>query len=211
MAPSVERALERLFGRTRSHLAALCELEADQLQRVLTGLLRADELRGPFRVRAVEQRATVALGSWTLNVRIDRIDELADGTLAVIDYKTGERATSADWFGPRLRDAQVPLYACESSETVAAAVVARLAPTDTRYSGFWPDGTFPGRPNKAAHSQPATQLEIWRSQLLQLAEEFAAGDARIFVTAYDDAAGAYAPLTRVFEQLALARGAAPRW
>ena len=30
-------------------------------------------------------------------------------------------------------------------------------------------------------------------------------------TAPEDAAGAYAPLTRVFEQLALASGAAVRW
>ena len=52
---------------------------------------------------------------------------------------------------------------------------------------------------------------MWRRQLELLADEFAAGDTRIFVDDYDDAAGAYAPLTRVFEQLALARGAAARW
>ena len=34
---------------------------------------------------------------------------------------------------------------------------------------------------------------------------------RAKVDDYDDARGAYAPLTRVFEQLALARGAAVRW
>ena len=74
-------------------------------------LLRAEARRAPFRVRAVEQESVVTLGPLTFNVRIDRIDELADGTIAIIDYKTGERATSADWFGERLRDAQVPLYA----------------------------------------------------------------------------------------------------
>ena len=41
--------------------------------------------------------------------------------------------------------------------------------------------------------------------------ELAAGDTRIFVDDYEDAAGPYAPLTRVFEQLALARGAVQRW
>jgi probable DNA repair protein len=211
VGPSVERALERLFGRARKHFTALYELEADQLQRVLTALLRTEQLRAPFRVRAVEQRALLAVGPLTLNVRIDRIDELADGTLAIIDYKTSERATSADWFGPRLRDAQVPLYASQSAEAVGAAVVARVAPSELRYSGFWPDAAFPGRPNKAAHPHAADQIEHWRSQLALLATEFAAGDTRIFVADRDDAAGAYAPLTRVFEQLALARGAARRW
>jgi hypothetical protein len=209
--PSVERALARLFGRARKHLESLYELEAEQLERVLAALLAAEEARGPFRVRAVEQRATMALGALTLSVRIDRIDELGDGSIAIIDYKTGERATSAAWFGTRLKDAQVPLYASESTETVAAAVVARLAVTGTRYSGFWPAGAFPGRSMQGAHPDPAVQREIWREQLALLAAEFAAGDVRVFLADYEDAVGAYAPLTRVFEQLALARAAAPQW
>ncbi|HUQ51935.1 MAG TPA: PD-(D/E)XK nuclease family protein [Gammaproteobacteria bacterium] len=207
---SIERALTRVFGRTRHHLTALYDLEAEQLQRVLAALLHEEQLRAPFRVLAVEQRATIALGSLTLNVRVDRIDVLADGTLAIIDYKTGERATSAHWFGERLRDAQVPLYASHAAVDVGAAVVARLVPTDTRYSGFWPTGAFPGRPSNAALQRDA-QLELWRAQLEVLAAEFAAGDTRIFVDDYDDAAADYAPLTRVFEQLAVARGAVARW
>jgi ATP-dependent helicase/nuclease subunit B len=208
---SVDRALARLFGRARSYLGAFYELEADLLRRVLTALLREELLRAPFRVRGVEQSVVAALGPLTFNVRIDRIDELADGTLAIIDYKTGDRATSADWFGERLRDAQVPLYATQSSSPVRAAVVARLSPEQTKYSGFWPDAAFPGRPSKGAHANAAAQLELWRTQLAQLAAELAAGDARIFIDDYDDAAGDYAPLTRVFEQLALARGAVARW
>jgi RecB family exonuclease len=208
---SAERALARMFGRARGYLAAFYELEADQLRRVLTALLHEDSLRAPFRVCGVEQSAVATLGPLTFNVRIDRIDELADGTLAIIDYKTGERATSADWFGERLRDAQVPLYATQASVPVRAAVVARLAATQTKYSGFWPEGAFPGRPAKSAHPDAAAQLELWRKQLAQLAAEIAAGDVRIFSYDYADAAGDYAPLTRVFEQLALARGAVPRW
>jgi probable DNA repair protein len=211
VAPGVEHALARLFGRARGYLTALYELEADQLQRVLLALLRTEQLRAPFRVSAVEQRATIELGPLTLNVRIDRLDELADGTFAIIDYKTGERATSSDWFGERLRDAQVPLYASHAAAEVGAAVVMRLVPTEIRYSGFWPDGAFPGRPSKAAHPQRAAQLELWRTQLELLATEFAAGDTRIFIDDYEDAAKAYAPLTRVFEQLAVVRGAVPRW
>ena len=45
----------------------------------------------------------------------------------------------------------------------------------------------------------------------ELAAEIKAGDTRIFTADYEDAAGAYAPLTRVFEQLALARGALKPW
>jgi len=211
VAEIVTGALAKLFGRARKPLAALFELETEQLERVLAGLLRAEALRAPFRVRAVEHRATLTVGPLTFDVRIDRIDELADGTLAIVDYKTGERATSSEWFGPRLRDAQVPLYASQSAEPVHAAVVARLTPEETRYSGLWPEGAFPARAAKAANPDTAAQLAVWRAQLAVLAAELKAGDARMFVDDCADAKGAYAPLTRVFEQLALASGAAPKW
>jgi RecB family exonuclease len=144
-------------------------------------------------------------------VRIDRVDELADGTLAILDYKTGERSTTAQWLGPRLRDVQVPMYASHLGAAVAAAVIVRLAPGEARYSGFWPEGAFPGRAAKAAHADLAAQLAAWRAQLAELAVELAGGDTRVFADDHEDAAGAYAPLTRVFEQLALARGTAARW
>ena len=211
VAQSVERALGSVFGRARAHLAALYELEAEQLERGLAALLRADLMRAPFRVRAVEQRTTVTIGPLTFDVRIDRVDELGDGTLAIVDYKTNERATSAEWFGPRLRDAQVPLYASQSAQRVRAAVVARLTPAEVRYFGFWPEASFPGRAAKAANPDTEAQLATWRAQLTELGSEIAAGDTRIFVDDYDDAKGPYAPLTRVFEQLALARGSVPRW
>jgi probable DNA repair protein len=208
---SAERALARSFGRARAPLAELFTLEAEQLERVLIALLRAEAARAPFRVLAVEQRSEGTLGRWTLRARVDRIDELADGSIAIVDYKTSERATSSDWFSPRLRDAQVPFYASQATGRVVAAVVAQLTPSATNYSGFWRDDTFPGRPNRFARAQAEEQIAAWRAQLLELATELAAGDTRIFRANYEDAAKAYAPLTRVFEQLALARGAVTRW
>jgi ATP-dependent helicase/nuclease subunit B len=208
---SVEHALAKLFGRARAPLAPLYALEAEHLRQVLEALLREEARRAPFRVHAVEQRATFTVGPLAVDVRIDRIDELADGTLAIVDYKTGERATSGDWFEPRLRDAQVPLYASQLGERVGAAVVARLTAEEAKYFGFWPDGAFPGRPTRAAHPDTAEQLALWRRQVAELATEIKGGDTRIFTADYEDAAGAYAPLTRVFEQLALARGALRPW
>lgn len=210
-AASAEHALARSFGRARAPLAELFALEAEQLERVLVALLRAEATRAPFRILALEQRNDGALGRWTLSARVDRIDELADGSIAIVDYKTSENATSSDWFAARLRDAQVPFYAAHAPGRVGAAVVARLAPSAATYSGLWRGGAFPGQPNRHARAETAEQIALWRAQLLELAGELAAGDTRIFESNKDDAAKAYAPLTRVFEQLALARGAATRW
>ena len=155
MASSAERALARVFGRARGYLASLYGLEIDRLQRVLRALLREEGLRAPFVIRAAEQEAVIALGPLTFNVRVDRIDELADGTVAIVDYKTGERATAADWFGERLRDAQVPLYATHAIERVDAAVVTRLSLPDVGYFGFWRGDSFPGPSEPSSSPRPA--------------------------------------------------------
>ncbi len=104
--------LAKLFGRARAPLAALYELEAEQLKRVLAALLRAEALRAPFRVRAVEQRATVTVGPLTFDVRIDRIDELAGrhaGHRRLQDERASDerrlvRAAAARRPGPALRE-----------------------------------------------------------------------------------------------------------
>ena len=103
------------------------------------------------------------------------------------------------------------MYASQAEEFVSSAVVARLTSEETRYFGFWPNQAFPGRAARAAHPDVREQLGLWRAQLSKLAAELAAGDTRIFVGGSEDAEGPYAPLTRVFEQLALARGAVQRW
>ena len=206
----VEHALRSVFASARQPLRPLYELEREQLRALVDEWLRCERARGPFKVLAVEQDRALTLGRHSVSVRSDRLDRLEDGTVAVIDYKTGDRATSADWFLPRLRDAQVPLYAIATTESLGAVVIARVRPGRTSYSGFWPEGSFTGRSGHLAAGWSA-QLSEWRAQLTQLASEFASGDVRIFADDSDDLRGAYAPLSRIAEQLALARGAAERW
>jgi probable DNA repair protein len=208
---TVHQALAVIFDQTRRPLAALFALEEERLQTLLGALVTRETERAPFRVLAVEQRRDIQLGRFTLQLRLDRLDRLADGSVAVIDYKTGDNATSAGWFAPRLRDAQVPLYAIQSPDPVGAAVIARLGPAATSYVGLWQDAAFPGRPTRSASAEWGEQLELWRAQLEELAAEFASGDTRVFSDDYEDADAAYAPLTRIHEQLGLARGSVARW
>ncbi len=210
LAAAAERTLASVFRTAQKPLRALFEIEIEQLRAVLAAWLDSERARAPFTVLAVEQKGTVQLGRWTVSVRVDRLDRLSDGTVAIIDFKTGDRATSADWFGPRLRDAQGPLYAIQAALPVGAAVVARVRPAGTSYSGVWPDAAFGGRAARLDADWPA-QLKDWRIQLERLAEEFATGDVRIFAADSESAGGTYAPLTRIAEQVALARDAGRTW
>jgi probable DNA repair protein len=208
----VERALGEVFGDARRPLRALFAIEAQRLAATLSSLLELDLRRGGFRVADIEEQRELTIAGRTLRVRIDRVDRLTDGSIAIIDYKTGERSTSAEWFRPRLRDVQVPLYAAHSAVPVGAAAIARVRAGQAAYSGYWTAGSFPARPSKLPGDRDwSAQLAAWRMQIEQLVREFAAGDTRLFLDDLDDAQGAYAPLTRVQEQLGLASGSVPRW
>jgi ATP-dependent helicase/nuclease subunit B len=207
-----ERALGELFGDARQPLRALFAIEAQRLSATLSSLLELDLRRSAFSVTAVEQRQEITVAGRNLGVRIDRLDRMTDGKIAIIDYKTGARPSAAEWFKDRLRDVQVPLYAAHSAADVGAAAVARVRAGQAAYSGYWTPGSFPARSSRLpAERDWAAQLAAWRIQIERLVVEFAEGDTRLFLADLDDAYGAFAPLTRVHEQLGVVRGTVPRW
>jgi probable DNA repair protein len=206
-----ERALDEVFRDARPALRALFVLEAERLAASLARFLDVERSRAPFRVVAVERREAIEIAGLAMRVRVDRVDRLADGGIAIVDYKTGDRASSTDWFKERPRDVQVPLYAAHSAVPVEAAVIARVTAGEAGYRGFWKDAAFPGTPAKTSERDWPQQIARWRAQIEALARELAHGDTRVFLSDRDDASGPYAPLTRIDEQVALARGSVTRW
>jgi len=214
---SVDRALREIFGRSRDPLRVLFTLEAERLQSILSAFLALDLDRTAFEVNSVEERLPVRVGDLELHCRIDRMDVLTSddsrSEVAIIDYKTGGSNTPADWLKDRPRDVQLPLYTLAVGAAVSAAVIAVLRSDGVQYKGLWSQkGAFPGRPATLPGGRTwATQLDLWRRQLEGLAGEFAAGDARLFESELVSAKGPFAPLTRVYEQTALAKGWLDRW
>ena len=166
---------------------------------------------------AVEERRPVRLWELELRCRLDRLDVVSTGgsleKLAIIDYKTGKRGTPTDWLRDRPRDVQLPLYTLAVGDAVSATVIALLRPEGVQYKGLSEQkGTFPGRTTTLPEGRTwSTQLEVWREQLENLAREFASGDSRVFKSDLAPAEGPLAPLTRIYEQIALANGSLEPW
>lgn len=73
---------------------------------------------------AAEVSCEVPLGDLTLIGNLDRIDRLADGSRMVIDYKTENRATTAERLKQPQEDTQLAFYAgLLNDDTLAAAYV----------------------------------------------------------------------------------------
>lgn len=200
----VERALNEIFRGMHGSADALHELERNRLTALLARLIEAESNRCEYAVEHIEERREIRIESWLLRARMDRVDRLADGTLAVLDYKTGRYVGKPDWFGERLNDTQLPLYALDLGERVSAAVIVHLRDPRVSYRGVWQDrDDFPGKPEKLPEERSwQAQIGVWREQLGVLAREYADGDTRVFDTGIDALKGSYAPLSRIYEILA---------
>ena len=164
---------------------AYVEMQRDRLRRLLRPWLEQELARPNFEVKLREERASdVQIGPLHLSVRIDRVDETAGGEL-VIDYKTGHAATS-DWLSERPDAPQLPLYAVVSdAERLGGVAFARVkVGKDMGWKGFAAENGVLLKPDKLKTESFAAQVEEWRRVLTKLAEQFAAGDARVLPKSY---------------------------
>jgi len=159
-------------------------LEGTRLTRLMIEWLAVERARGqPFVVSALEQDQSVEVAGLRLTTRADRVDRLADGSLAIIDYKTGRRVSNDGWFDERLSEPQLPLYCLHGDGQVGAALLARVRRDDRgcRFVGLSrSEGTAPGVGTPQQHDQAldwAGLLTRWRHALEGLGREIAAGRA----------------------------------
>jgi len=184
---AVTAALDEARRSADELMRYLLDLEARWLEDRVLAMLQVDRERAPFVVRDVEQPCTARIGELTLDVRPDRVDRLADGSLAVIDYKTGADAEVKAWLDERPRLPQLPAYVqALGAEQVGAVAFARVRSGDTGYAGIArTSDSFPGLKVPGTRGWPRDYgsweelLGAWRRRLEALAAEFAAGDARL--------------------------------
>jgi probable DNA repair protein len=188
---AVRRAVTEALAEARQSadavLAHLLDLEAQWLEARVLDMVEADRARPPFAVESVEQACTARIGVLALQLRLDRVDRLADGSLAVIDYKTGANAEVRAWLDERPRLPQLPAYVqALGGANVGAVAFARVRSGDTGYVGIARDAErFPGLKVPGEKGGPKGYdsweelLAAWQRRLEALAREYASGDARL--------------------------------
>ena len=155
-------AIARELGRAARLINTLCDLEAS---------------RAPFVVHELETKHRVQSGGALIDVRVDRMDRLDDGTQVILDYKSG-RAVTPDWEVERTTHPQLLVYLLAAQAPVSALAVAHLDPKSVVFKGIGDqDFRLPGV--KAAAGGWSRQLRVWNEQVAQLAGDFVRGDARV--------------------------------
>jgi probable DNA repair protein len=189
VAGHVKRALARELRPHQRELMPRRYLELEELR--LTGLvtewLSYEAARVEFDVADTEVKRTVQIEGLTLDLRLDRIDRLSDGSELVVDYKSGNVSPSC-WDTPRPDDVQLPLYAgfaLNKDEALGGLAFAKLRAGDLAFAGRVRDAAATLLPGlKGVNSlvkNPLTdeQLSEWRDCIEQLARDFVAGHAEV--------------------------------
>ncbi len=166
--------------------------ELRRIARLLLDLAALEGERPPFRVRALELTRSLTLAGARLDLRIDRIDELDDGTRIILDYKTGKPA-ALDWLSDRLSDPQLLVYLLATGGHVGALAAVHLTAAGIAYRGM---ADRPGRlprvpgiasvlrvPSEAGDAPAAAawrdQVRRWGTLLERLARDFLSGSAAV--------------------------------
>jgi probable DNA repair protein len=161
---------------------ALQQAEERRSVRVIEALLDMESRRPPFSVIGTEVKRSLALGASEIGLRLDRVDRLGDGSVAVLDYKSGE-ARRFDAHADRLRQPQLPGYALVAGEfgTVAAVATVHLRRDGVKWRGAADGaGRLPQlRATVAAPGEWASLLERWHGRLDELLDEYTHGAAAV--------------------------------
>lgn len=191
LAAAASQALA-VFERSekRNLPARFRQLEQLRLERLGREWLQQELARGEFSVLVdqLEQTRQVDFGALQIRTRIDRVDRLASGRLAVIDYKTGQ-PDPLQWLDERITEPQLPVYARQyPSEQLGAILFGVVRAGGCRFRGLVDAADdFPGLPDKrlgqAMQTLDCDSLEAvcqrWDNALRQLADQFTSGWAAV--------------------------------
>lgn len=201
LAQAVETAVDQVleaFGQDKKREplnTRFKKLERVRLIKLINGWLTVELSRTePFTVLACEREAKPEIEGITARMFIDRIDQLEDGRLLVIDYKTGASIDYKSWAAERITEPQLPIYAAiarPAEGEVAAVAFAKVLLNDPVFVGIAEaDGLLPGIThldskageklfNKDVFPDWATVLTHWQTAIEAIAREVKAGDAAV--------------------------------
>ncbi|HYF98343.1 MAG TPA: PD-(D/E)XK nuclease family protein, partial [Coxiellaceae bacterium] len=160
-------------------------IEHERLLKLLHEWLRFEKERAPFQVIATEASYQIQLAKLKLNLRIDRIDQLEDGSFLIIDYKTGYPSFKS-WFNERITEPQLPLYAAYAFTEANALAFAQLQAGQMKFKGISlheqnHSGLIPFDKLRYELSAKSWQelMQNWQYHLEKTANDFYAGKAEV--------------------------------
>lgn len=181
---SVAEAADDILGHAPDNVRPpLFVRECRRTIRLIKRLCVLELTREPFRVQDTEFEKTLSVAGAQMNVRIDRLDALESGGQAILDYKSGRRAT-ADWYGERPSHPQLLAYLAAVGGDVMAMATVNVTAREVRFDGIASSGQLlpkvrgvePPVGNTTGNAWEVRKTE-WLACIERLANSFLTGRA----------------------------------
>lgn len=201
LARLIEEIVDRVmspyrYRRPDLYRDAYLQLEKERLQQLLIRWLELEKIRPQaFSVIETEKDKTIEIGGLVIRTKADRIDQLANGDHVIIDYKTGNSASSSSWLAENINEPQLPLYSLNESENLAAVALAKVNEREQKFNGLARDDDLLPGISKLKLPEEFDQLtesdtsdvaddwqrlqKNWTRQLTALAVSYRQGEAHI--------------------------------
>ncbi|HJS92352.1 MAG TPA: PD-(D/E)XK nuclease family protein [Steroidobacteraceae bacterium] len=183
VAACVEGAAAALHLAEEESIAApALARECRRTVRLIGRLLDIERRRPPFRVQHTEYSTRLRLAGQELRLRIDRLDALESGGLAILDYKSGRRV-SPEWYGDRPSHPQLLAYLAAIGEDVVAMATVNVTAREVRFDGVAASEQLLPRvagvkaPQGESRDPWLLRVAAWRGVIERLAAAFASGHA----------------------------------
>lgn len=169
---SVDAALVRHARSADGVLLRLLAIERRRLRGLLAKFLEEELLRQDFEVVSVEESTQFLRHGVRLDLRIDRIDRVADGSVLIIDYKTGIAKSLLGRAGEP-KQAQLVVYASALDETIGGLLLINVDSRAIIYKGAGPGW------DRGSLEPWEERLARWKKSVDLAIAGIAAGDVRL--------------------------------
>ena len=175
--------------------AMFIQLEKERLVKLVKAWLQEVEKNRPmgFKVQAVERKQTISIENVLMTLAVDRVDQLEDGRLLVMDYKTGNRIDFKNWAQANITEPQLPIYAaflmgdgelaavCFAKVLTEKAGFAGIAASEDVIQGALVLDDSKGRKlfDEANFPDWSSVLAHWKASIIATAQSIKAGDAAV--------------------------------
>ncbi|OGT33584.1 MAG: hypothetical protein A3C44_01710 [Gammaproteobacteria bacterium RIFCSPHIGHO2_02_FULL_39_13] len=167
------------------------QIEKKRLHVLIKNWLTLEKSRPAFRIKALEESGQISIDQLPMTIRLDRIDELSDGSLMLIDYKTGKNEINT-LLQERLTHPQLPIYAVfhtHAEQTCESVAFAEVRNAKMNFTGLMHERMSETK-NNAYHFTAIHKtknkllinnwdalLSHWKSTLVNVANDFCKGNA----------------------------------
>lgn len=166
---------------------ALLVLEHERLYKLIAAWLQYEKEHGvSFKIIDCEAEKKGHICGIEITLKIDRIQQLENGGLAFIDYKTGQEPKMTSWNEERIIEPQLPIYAAFGGDEspISSVQFAWVKIAEHKFIGVSSDN-FEAEPDKRKpkfiqqFDDWQSLLNHWKASIETIAQEIKMGEAAV--------------------------------